>query len=367
MVEWKKLGEISKITIGEFVHRDKQNPKGKYPVYNGGTTYTGFYDNYNNQGNKIVISARGYAGFVNRVFCEYWAGNSSYSIDVNNSNVIWHFIYYYLKNKQFDIMAMQQKGGGLASISKKQVQEILIPIPPLSEQQRIVDILDTFTNSIENLKKQISNRRKQYEYYRDHLLNSQGKEGVEMKTLGEIGSFIRGNGIQKSDFVEYGYACIHYGQIHSKYGFSTDKTISQIDESLYKRCKKAVKGDVVLATTSEDKEGVAKPVVWLGSDAVAVSGDATIYHHCQNAKFMGYQFLTHKFMQFKVKYAVGTKVVRISGDSMSKFEIALPPLAVQERIVSILDQFEASIENLEKQLQEREKQYEYYRDSLLRF
>ena len=185
MVEWKKLGEIANITIGEFVHRDKQNPKAKYPVYNGGTTYTGFYDNYNNTGNKIVISARGYAGFVNRVFDNYWAGNSSYSIEVNEAIAIWHFVYYYLKNEQFNIMSMQQKGGGLAAISKKQVQDISIPIPSLSEQNRIVGILDTFTASIENLKQQIAERRKQYEYYRDHLLDLEGKEGVEMKTLGE--------------------------------------------------------------------------------------------------------------------------------------------------------------------------------------
>ena len=191
MVEWKKLGEIANITIGEFVHRDKQNPKAKYPVYNGGTTYTGFYEYYNNTGNKIVISARGYAGFVNRVFDNYWAGNSSYSIDINNSKVLWHYVYYYLKNEQYNIMSMQQKGGGLAAISKKQVQELLIPIPSLSEQSRIVSILDTFTSSISNLKQQIEERRKQYEYERDLLLDLEGKEGVEMKKLGEVANFVK--------------------------------------------------------------------------------------------------------------------------------------------------------------------------------
>ena len=82
---------------------------------------------------------------------------------------------------------------------------------------------------------------------------------------------------------------------------------------------------------------------------------------------MGYQFLTHKFMQFKVKNATGAKVVRISGDNMAKFEVALPPLSEQQRIVSILDTFEGSIQNLEAQLEQREKQYEYYRNKLLTF
>ena len=51
---------------------------------------------------------------------------------------------------------------------------ITIPMPSLSEQTQIVGILDTFTTSIENLKQQIAERRKQYEYYRDQLLNLEG-------------------------------------------------------------------------------------------------------------------------------------------------------------------------------------------------
>ena len=257
--------------------------------------------------------------------------------------------------------------GGFASVDMDGFKKFPFPILPISEQNRIVGILDTFTSSIENLKQQISERRKQYEHYRDQLLDLEGKEGVEMKTLGEIGEFIRGNGIKKSDFVDDGFSCIHYGQIHARYGFSAIETISKIEEPLYKKCKKAKKGDVVLATTSEDTEGVAKPFVWLGDDDAAVSGDAFIYHHNQIGKFMGHQFLTHKFMQFKIKYATGAKVVRISGDNMAKYAVALPSIDEQQRIVDILDTFEVSIANLEAQLKEREKQYEYYRNKLLTF
>ena len=247
------------------------------------------------------------------------------------------------------------------------INDFQIPIPPLSEQNRIVGILDTFTESIENLKKQISERKKQYEHYRDQLLDLEGKPGVEMKAMGEIGSFIRGSGIQKSDFVEKGLPCIHYGQVHTKYGLSATSTISFINESLFKKCKKAVKDDIVIATTSEDAEGVAKPVAWLGNEEVAISGDAYIFHHNQNGKFMAHQLVSHRFMLFKVKYATGTKVVRISGDSMAKFIVPLPSLTEQQRIVTILDTFEASIANLEAQLSLRQKQYEYYRNMLLTF
>ena len=297
-----------------------------------------------------------------------WDCSESVFLIKPNETVKGKYLSYILSS---DVAKQQYEKGSAGAIMKgvrkSTLENLLIPLPSLSEQERIVGILDTFTSSIENLKAQISLRRKQYEHYRDKLLDLEGKPGVEMKTLGEIGTFIRGNGIQKNDFREEGFGCIHYGQIHARYGFAITETISKIDESLYKRCKKAQKGDVVLATTSEDAEGVAKPVVWLGEGDVAVSGDAFIYHHNQNGKFMGYQFLTHKFMQFKVKYATGAKVVRISGDNMAKFEIPLPSLQEQSRIVSILDEFEASIKNLEAQLKEREKQYEYYRNKLLTF
>ena len=277
------------------------------------------------------------------------------------------FLYHNLISQTNNIYIMAGGGAQPNLSSNKLMEELFLPIPSLEEQKRIVGILDTFTDSIENLKQQIAQRRKQYEHYRDQLLDLEGKEGVEMKTLGEVGSFIRGTGIQKADFVEEGFPCVHYGQIHTKYGLSATETISFVDEKLFKKSKKATKGDVILATTSEDAEGVAKPVAWLSDEDVAISGDAYIYHHNQNGKFMAHLFVSHRFFLFKVKHATGTKVVRISGDSMAKYEFPLPPLSEQQRIVSILDTFEASISNLEAQLAQRQKQYEYYRNQLLTF
>lgn len=369
MVEWKKLGEVCVSLRKEIIKQGDLKDDGKYPVVNSGITLYGYYDDYNNEANAFTVASRGeYAGFITYMNDNFWAGGLCYPYRSKNESIcLTKYMYSYLKNKERYIMDTLVMRGGIPALNKADVDKIPIPIPSLSEQQRIVSILDTFTSSISNLKQQIEERRKQYEYERDLLLDLEGKEGVEMKKLGEVGEFIRGNGIQKNDFIEEGYGCIHYGQIHARYGFSAKETISKIEESLYKKCKKAKTGDVILATTSEDAEGVAKPFVWLGENDVAVSGDAFIYHHNQIGKFMGYQFLTRKFMQFKVKYATGAKVVRISGENMAKFEIALPSLSEQSRIVSILDTFEQSIANLEEQLAMREKQYEYYREKLLRF
>jgi len=112
-IDFLKINEFANVTIGEFVHKNKQNPNGQYPVFNGGISETGFYDEFNNTGNKIIVSARGAnAGFINMISKPYWAGNSCYTIDVIDKNKVnWIYIYYYLKNNQSKLIGEQQKGG----------------------------------------------------------------------------------------------------------------------------------------------------------------------------------------------------------------------------------------------------------------
>ena len=365
MVEWKKLGDLCTIRTGKL-NANAQVENGDYPFF---TCDANPYkiDKYAFDTEALLLSGNGsQVGHLNYYKGKFNAYQRTYVLDkLRGIDIL--YLYHYMKGTIRQYVMDKSKKGSVPYITLPMLQDFRIPTPSLSEQNRIVGILDTFTASIDNLKEQIAQRRKQYEYYRDQLLDLEGKPGVEMKSLGEVGEFIRGAGILKSDFVDEGFPCIHYGQIHTKYGISATKAFSQIDETLYKKCKKAVKGDVVLATTSEDAEGCAKPVAWLGEEEVAVSGDAYIYHHNQNGKFMAYQFMTHNFMLFKIMNATGAKVVRISGDNMAKYEFPLPSLEEQQRIVSILDTFEASIQNLEAQLKQREKQYEYYRNKLLTF
>ena len=375
MVVWKKLGDIANITIGEFVHRDKQNPNSKFPVYNGGTSYTGFYDQYNNTGNKIVISARGYAGFVNRVLVNYWAGNSSYSIDVNDDNAIWHYVYYYLKNEQFNIMAMQQKGGGLAAISKKQIQELLIPIPSFSEQQRIVSILDTFISSIENLKEQIAQRRKQYNWFLDYayypdkykLLEAAERGDVIVKTFDEIGTFTRGRRFVRTDIVSDGVPCIHYGDMYTYYGVWADKTPTHLTKDLAEKLRFASKGDVIIVGAGENDMDIGVGVAWLSEEDVVVHDACYIFKHNINPKYFSYYLRSMNYhLQIKMGVVDG-KICSISAKELGRTIIPIPSISEQQRIVSILDTFEASIANLEAQLAQREKQYEYYRNKLFTF
>ena len=198
-VEWKLLGEIATVTIGEFVHKNKQDPSAKYPVYNGGTSHTGFYDQHNNTGNKVIVSARGAnAGFVNKISKPYWAGNSCYSIGIKNAKELnWSFVYYFMKLSENKLIGEQQKGG-IPAVSKKQMETFQIPIPcpenpdrSLAIQAEIVRILDTFTALTAELTAELTDRKKQYNYYRDRLLSFEEGE-VEWKPLGTLATFSQG-------------------------------------------------------------------------------------------------------------------------------------------------------------------------------
>lgn len=189
--------------------------------------------------------------------------------------------------------------------------------------------------------------------------------------MASMGEFIRGNGLQKKDFTDHGVGCIHYGQIYTHYGTYAEKTKTFISEVLAKKLRKAKSGDLVIATTSENDEDVCKAVAWLGNDGVAVSGDAYIYRHRMHPKYVAYFFKTQSFQNQKKGHISGTKVRRVSGESMGKFIIPVPPMEEQERIVAILDKFDALVNDLSQglpaEIAARRQQYEHYRDRLLAF
>lgn len=154
--EEKSLGEVTSITIGEFVIKTRQNPNGKYPVYNGGKSCTGYYDEFNNDGNKIVISARGAnAGFVNFEKGKFWAGNSCYSVGILDK---YHFeiiyFYYYVKFNE-NTFTENQQAANIPSVSKKDVEKFNIKIPSLEEQTKIANFLSSIDEKIELVSNQI--------------------------------------------------------------------------------------------------------------------------------------------------------------------------------------------------------------------
>ena len=262
------------------------------------------------------------------------------------------------------------------NISKARFKKIKIPIPPLSVQTEIVRILDALTALTSELTSELILRQKQYEYYREKLLSFDRLElsggVVQWIKLIDLGELIRGNGLQKKDFTETGVPAIHYGQIYTYYGTFATKTKSFVSPELAKKLKKAKYGDVLIAGTSENLKDVMKPLGWLGSE-IAFSGDMFAFRPNKrvNTKFLTYILQTERFYKFKEKYAQGTKVIRVKADNFLNYEIPLPTLEEQHRIVSILDKFEtltnSITEGLPLAIEQSQKRYEYYRELLLNF
>ena len=362
MVEWKAIGKACEtVTPPKKLGKEMYDLGTLFPIIDQGQNdVVGFTDDL-----EVLLPDDEYVLFGDHTrYVKYHKGNFAQGADglkilKTKDFILPRYFYYAFKNTDVPSRGYSRHW----SIAK----DLLIPIPSLSEQQQIVGILDTFTASIDNLKEQIAQRRKQYEYYRDQLLDLEGKEDKDIHSWGEFGEMIKGNGVQKVDFVEEGIGCIHYGQIYTHYGAYTYSTNKFVSEVTFEKAKKASKGDIIMTDTSENVEDICKSVAWLGDEDIAVSNHALIIKHKQNPKFLSFSTLTKSFFNQKRKVVVGVKVSGIKPDHLAQIKIYLPSLEEQRRIVTILDTFESSIQNLEAQLSQRVKQYEYYRNKLLTF
>lgn len=199
---------------------------------------------------------------------------------------------------------------------------------------------------------------------------------VEWLPLGVLGELVRGNGLPKTDFTEAGIPAIHYGQIYTFYGLSTETTKSFVSQDTAKKLKKVNTGDVVITNTSENLDDVGKALVYLGKEQAVTGGHATIFKPREGiiGKYFAYFTQTNSFYNEKRKYSKGTKVIDVSASDMAKIIIPIPcpnnpekSLAIQSEIVRILDKFTALTAELTAELTMRKKQYNYYRDQLLSF
>ena len=298
---------------------------------------------------------------------------------IDEKKIMPNYLLLYLKSSKIlqKIDSIKEPGARFR-FDFERWNKIEIPLPSLKKQEEVIKKLSSFTKYITELQA----RNKQYNYYRDMLLSEDYLNKISKKldslnyvlrltTLGEIGKFTRGNGLQKKDFREKGKPVIHYGQIYTQYGFSTDKTISFAEENIFSKLRKAKPNDILIATTSENIEDVAKSTVWLGNEEVGFSGDMYSYSTNENSKYIAYYFQTAGFQKQKERKVTGTKLIRIHGEDMEKFTISLPPIEIQNKIVKILDRFQELLSDtkglLPLEIEQRRKQYEYYREKLLTF
>lgn len=388
-VDFKPLGEVCEFQRGDTLS-SKDAIEGDVPVMAGGQKPSCYHNVANRSGETIVVAGSGaYAGFVT-----YWniPVFVSDAFTVNPSNcMLPKYVFYFLKNNQEKIHATK-KGAGVPHVHGKDIAKFLIPVPPIEVQEEIVKILDRFADYAAELQAELQARKEQYEYYRNLLLtfNSSaygcGTDGeqeinvttwgghsyeIQWKTMGEIGTFIRGKRFVRTDIIEEGIPCIHYGDMYTYYGLYASKTRGYINQEIGKKMRYAEKNDIVIVAAGENKDDLGNALAWLGEEPAAVHDACFIFRSEMYPNFLSHVCRTKSYHNQVRMFANEAKICSVSGTDLAKVVIPLPPYEIQIRIANILDRFETLVNDLSKglpaEIEAVKARYEYYRNKLLTF
>jgi len=177
----------------------------------------------------------------------------------------------------------------------------------------------------------------------------------------------RGAGIKRNEVSATGTPCVRYGEIYTTYNIWFDTCVSHTQTG----SKTFEHGDLLFAITGESVEEIAKSCAYMGHENCFAGGDIVVMKHNQNPKYISYALSATNAQRQKSKGRVKSKVVHSSIPALKEIVIPIPPLDEQERIVSILDRFNALTTDISSglpaEIAARQKQYEYYRDKLLTF
>jgi type I restriction enzyme S subunit len=363
-VEWKKLGEVCETQRGRVISiEDLKKNIGIYPVYSSQTTNNGEIGKINTfdfDGEFVTWTTDGAnAGTVFYRNEKFSITNVCGLIKIVDTKILnYKFLYYWLS---IEAKKHVYYGMGNPKLMSNQVKKIPIPLPPLPIQEEIVKILDTFTALEAALEAELEARKKQYEYYRNKLLTPVEKDGrwylngveVEWKKLGEVCEIYTGGEAPKD--------CIK----------------GVIPDAIYK---------YPIYANGAEVYGYSKTYL-IDKDAVTISSigantGAIYYRNAFFTPIIRLKVLVPKFYNLLSRYifyylssinikSKKSSVPNINADEVRKIPIPIPPLSEQERIVAILDKFDALVNDLTSglpaEIEARRKQYEYYRNKLLNF
>ena len=367
-VEWKPLGEVC--LIADNLRKPVKaslRVAGKIPYY-GANNIQDYVDGYTHDGEFLLIAEDGSASLTNYsiqwVVGKFWANNHVHVVQ-GNKLLNNRFLFHYLRQMNFIPYLV---GGDRAKLTKAKMLEIKIPIPSLETQQKIVKILDKFTELESTLEAELALRKRQYRYYRDFLLDFDNQIGGEIvdgykgrlkdvvwKTLGEVFNIFAGGDVPKDAFseVETEEFCIPIlsNGIGSKalYGWTNVAKINQPSLTI------SARGTIGWASFQNKP---FFPIVRL----LVLTPKIEL-----NLKY-AYYFMKSIESNYKVPES---GIPQLTKPMIKDISIPIPPLPEQEKIVAILDKFDTltnSIsEGLPHEVALRRKQYEYYREQLLAF
>ena len=359
-VEWKPLMELAEIGTGNSNRQDEEE-NGKYPFYVRSKNILRS-NSFQFDETAIIIPGEGGIGEIfHYVEGKYALHQRAYRIHITSDEVNPKFLYYIMHNRFKKYILSKSVGATAISIRKPMLEKFEIPIPPLSVQTEIVKILDALTALTSELTSELTLRRKQYEYYREKLLSHDSSE----------------YSTQKSDKVKFFHTSniqwLHLNEIY-KFQYGIGNKIPTIGGEY------PVYGSNGIVGTHNEYNSENAPVIGhIGAYAGIVNwaeGKHFVTYNgiiCNkindnvNSRYAYYLLLSQNFIDKANKASQPF----ISYDILNKCIVPVPPLEEQQRIVSILDKFEAltnSItEGLPLAIEQSQKRYEYYRELLLSF
>lgn len=323
----------------------------------------------------ILLSGIGTIGRVAIVDIPVGDWNCSESVlllKADQTLILPKYLKYILEGNEVQVyFNTHATGSTLKGIRQKDLRSLEIPVPPLPVQEEIVRILDNFTNLAAELQAELQARQQQYQYYRDTLLSFEGRTDVEWKKLGEVASIKTGRRFVRTDIRESGVPCFHYGDIYTYYGLTATKTKGYLDAELASKLRFAQPNDVVVVCAGENDMDIGVGVAWLGDEPAVIHDACCILHHEQNPRYISHFLRTHNYHLQMKRYVKNGKISSLPASGLAEALIPIPSLEEQEKIASILDRFDALTTDitagLPAEIEARRKQYEYYRDRLLRF
>ena len=346
-VEFVKLGDVCDIKRGVRVIKKNLQAIGCNPVFQNSLIPLGYKDEANYPANTTFVISAGAAGDIGYSSIPFWAADDCLAISCP-SCIINKFIYYFLKSNERSIKSKVRKAS-VPRLSRTVIENILFPLPPLPIQEEIVRILDSFAELEAELEAELDCRKRQYEFYRDRLLSFEDddteKSKVVWKKMSEVCKIMNGK-----DYKQLSEGAI---PVYGSGGIMT-----YVNEYAYDKPSVLIprKGSIGNLFYVEKPFWTVDTIYWTNIDASLII-----------PKFF-YYFLTTKDLT-KLNTAAG--VPSLTQSMLYKIKIPLPPLSVQQRIVSILDRFEALTTDLQNglpaEIEARRQQYEYYRDKLLTF